>query len=83
MDDIESRVHGVIITQLGCDPDAVSDDKRLMDDLGGDSLDVVELIMALETEFLIEIDDDSEAPGIRTVGDCVTIVRNKTLAQAA
>ena len=69
MDEFE-RVKSVIVDQLGADESAVTLNASFVDDLGADSLDIVELIMGLETEFDIEIPDE-EAEKIRTVGDAV------------
>ena len=68
------RVKAVIVEQLGADESAVTLDASFVDDLGADSLDIVELIMGLETEFDLEIPDE-EAEKIRTVGDAVNYIR--------
>ena len=68
------RVKEVIVDQLGADESAVTMDASFVDDLGADSLDIVELIMGLETEFDIEIPDE-EAEKIRTVGDAVNYIK--------
>lgn len=73
MDEFE-RVKSVIVDQLGVDEDAVTPDAKFVDDLDADSLDVVELIMGLETEFDIEIPDE-EAEKIKTVGDAVNYIK--------
>jgi len=57
----------IIADQLGADPDAVRPEARLVEDLGADSLDMVELIMAVEEEFGIEVPDE-DAEGLATVG---------------
>jgi acyl carrier protein len=62
---------------LGVDPDDITMESSFMDDLGADSLDVVELIMALEEEFEIEIPDE-EAEKIQTVGDVVEYIKEHT-----
>lgn len=64
------RVREIIVEQLGVDAAAVTADASFTDDLGADSLDTVELVMAFEEEFGIEIPDD-EAENIRTVNDAV------------
>ena len=64
------RVKNVIVDQLSVDADEVTLEASFVDDLGADSLDVVELIMGLETEFDIEIPDE-DAEKISTVGDAV------------
>ena len=69
------RVKAVIVDQLGADESAVTPEASFVDDLGADSLDIVELIMGLETEFDIEIPDE-EAESIRTVGDAVDYIKS-------
>lgn len=69
------RVKQVIVDQLGVDESAVTMDASFVEDLGADSLDIVELIMGLETEFDIEIPDE-EAENISTVGDAVNYLKN-------
>ena len=69
------RVKTVIIDQLSVDADEVTLEASFVDDLGADSLDVVELIMGLETEFDIEIPDE-DAEKISTVGDAVEYIKS-------
>lgn len=71
------RVKSVIVDQLGADESAVTLEASFVDDLGADSLDIVELIMGLETEFDIEIPDE-EAEKIRTVGDAVNYIKENS-----
>jgi len=67
-DEIEIRVRKIVAEQLGVAPTEITPTANILDDLGADSLDVVELVMALEDAFQIEVpDEDMEA--IRTVGD--------------
>ena len=66
-------VERIIADNLGCDVSEVTDNKTFIEDLGADSLDIVELIMAMEEEFETEIPDE-EAENIRTVGDAVGFV---------
>jgi len=68
--DIETRVKELIVSQLGVDAEKVTLEASFVDDLGADSLDVVELVMALEEEFDVEIPDES-AEKIATVKDAV------------
>lgn len=68
------RVKAVIVDQLGADESAITPEASFVDDLGADSLDIVELIMGLETEFDLEIPDE-EAEKIRTVGDAVNYIK--------
>lgn len=69
------RVKNVIVDQLSVDADEVTLEASFVDDLGADSLDVVELIMGLETEFDIEIPDE-DAKKISTVGDAVEYIKS-------
>ena len=64
------RIKKIIIDQLGIEEEKISIDSSFIDDLGADSLDIVELIMAFEEEFDIEIPDE-DAEKIKTVGDAV------------
>lgn len=68
------RIRDVVVDQLGVEESAVTMEASFVDDLGADSLDIVELIMGLETEFDIEIPDE-EAEKIATVGDAVNYVK--------
>lgn len=69
------RVKNVIVDQLSVDADEVTLEASFVDDLGADSLDVVELIMGFETEFDIEIPDE-DAEKISTVGDAVEYIKS-------
>lgn len=69
------RVKNVIVDQLSVDAEEVTMEASFVDDLGADSLDVVELIMGLETEFDIEIPDE-DAEKISTVGDAVEYIKS-------
>ena len=71
------KVKKIIVEQLGVEDDEVKLESSFIDDLGADSLDIVELILALEEEFDIEI-PDSEAEKISTDGDAVNYIRNYT-----
>ena len=71
--DIERRVKAIIVRQLGVKDDDVAQAKSFVDDLGADSLDIVELVMAMEDEFGFEIPDE-EAETIRTVGDAIKYI---------
>ena len=73
-DAIFEKVKEVIIEQLAAEDDAVKLETSFIDDLGADSLDIVELIMALEEEFDLQI-PDSEAEKIMTVGDVVEYIK--------
>lgn len=70
------KVKAVVIDQLGVEESAVTMEASFVDDLGADSLDIVELIMGLETEFDIEIPDE-DAEKIGTVGDAVNYIKER------
>lgn len=72
---ILEQVKKIIEEQLGIDPSEVSEDSSFIEDLGADSLDIVELIMAFESEFDMEIDDD-EVENISTVGDVISYIKS-------
>lgn len=77
---VEDRVKSIIVEQLGVDADEVVPDASFVEDLGADSLDTVELIMAFEEEFGVEISDD-EAEKIRKVKDAVEYIDKHAKAQ--
>lgn len=70
------KVKSVVVDQLGVDEADVTMEASFVDDLGADSLDIVELIMGLETEFDIEIPDE-DAEKISTVGDAVNYIKDR------
>ena len=76
---VEERVKSIIVEQLGVDADEVTSDASFVEDLGADSLDQVELIMAFEEEFGVEISDD-EAEKIRRVKDAVDYIEKRAKA---
>jgi acyl carrier protein len=73
---VEERIKNVIVEQLGVEPEQVKPEAQFINDLGADSLDTVELIMALEKEFDIEIPDE-QAEKIKTVGEAVEHIKSK------
>ena len=75
--DIESRVKKIIVEQLGVDSAEVVNTAHFVNDLGADSLDTVELVMALEEEFTAEIPDE-DAEKIKTVGDLIKYIESKS-----
>ena len=75
MSEIEARVKDIVVEQLGVNADEVTTDASFIDDLGADSLDTVELVMALEEEFECEIPDD-EAEKITTVKEAVSYINS-------
>lgn len=73
---IEEKVKQIIVEQLGVDANEVNPKASFIDDLGADSLDTVELVMALEEEFDIEIPDE-DAEKMTTVGDAIEYLKSK------
>jgi acyl carrier protein len=73
MSDVAERVKKIVVEHLGVDAEKVAAEASFIDDLGADSLDTVELVMAFEEEFGIEIPDDA-AETIQTVGDAVKFI---------
>ena len=76
MSDIANRVKKIVVEHLSVDEDKVLEGASFIDDLGADSLDTVELVMAFEEEFGSEI-SDSEAEKILTVGDAIKFIESK------
>ncbi len=81
MSDVAERVKKIVIEHLGVDADKVTDNANFIEDLGADSLDTVELVMAFEEEFGVEIPDDS-AETIVTVGDAIRFLDKATAASS-
>ena len=77
MSNIEERVKKIVVEHLDVDAEKVTENASFIDDLGADSLDNVELVMAFEEEFGVEIPDDA-AETIQTVGDAVKFVEKAT-----
>jgi len=76
MADVDSKVKEIIINELGVEADKVTSEASFVEDLGADSLDTVELVMAFEEEFGIEIPDE-DAEGLQTVGDAIKYLKEK------
>jgi acyl carrier protein len=74
---VAEKVKETIVEQLGVTPDEATDDASFVEDLGADSLDTVELVMAFEEEFGIEISDE-DAEKIKTVKDAVSYIEEHT-----
>lgn len=74
--EIPAKIKEVIVEQLGVDAERVRPEASFIDDLGADSLDIVELVMAMEEEFDIEIPDD-EAEKLKTVNDVTSYLQTK------
>ncbi len=75
-DDVANRVKKIVVDHLGIDEAKVTEEASFIDDLGADSLDTVELVMAFEEEFGSEI-SDNEAEKILTVGDAIKFIESK------
>ena len=75
--DVANKVKKMVVDHLGVEESKVTDEASFIDDLGADSLDTVELVMAFEEEFGSEI-SDSEAEKILTVGDAIKFIESKT-----
>ncbi|MFO7155137.1 MAG: acyl carrier protein [Pseudomonadota bacterium] len=70
---IEAKVRAIVAEQLGVGEDEIKLESSFVEDLGADSLDIVELVMAMEEEFEVEIPDE-EAENIKTVGDAINYI---------
>ena len=76
---VEDRVKDIIVEQLNVPAESVVPDASFVDDLGADSLDIVELVMTMEEEFDLEIPDE-DAEKIKSVGDVISYVQAKSKA---
>ena len=76
-DTVQEKVKDIIINELGVEPDKVTPEASFVEDLGADSLDTVELVMAFEEEFGIDIPDE-DAEQMRTVGDVVKYLEDNS-----
>ena len=76
MSTVAEKVKKIVVDQLAVSEDQVTEDARFIEDLNADSLDIVELIMALEEEFSAEIPDE-EAEKLKTVGDAIKYIESK------
>ena len=74
---VEDKVRDIIVEQLGVAPEEVVPEASFIDDLGADSLDIVELVMAIEEEFGLEISDD-DAEKLQSIGDAISYVEERT-----
>ncbi len=72
--DVEGKIKAIVVSQLGVDEKAVAPKSKFIEDLGADSLDIVELVMAMEEAFGIDIPDE-EAENIKTVADAINYVK--------
>ena len=76
MSNVEERVKDIIVEELGVEREKLTNEASFMEDLGADSMDTVELVMAFEKEFDIDIPDE-EAEKLRTVGDALKYLQDK------
>ena len=76
-DSAEAKVKEIIINELGVDPEKVTAEAPFVEDLGADSLDTVELVMAFEEEFGVDIPDE-DAETMRTVGDAISYIEQQS-----
>lgn len=76
MSEVETQVKQIVVDHLGIDQDKVTPESKFIDDLGADSLDTVELVMAFEEKFGIEIPDDA-AETIQTVQNAIDYIQSK------
>ena len=77
MEEIFKTMQDLIAEQFAIDADEISMDSSIVDDLGADSVDLVELVMAMEEEFDIGEIDEEDLAGLKTVGDCVRYLNSK------
>lgn len=77
MEDIFKTMQDLIAEQFAIDADEINMDSSFVDDLGADSVDLVELVMAMEEEFNVGEIDEDDLTGLKTVGDCVRYLYNK------
>lgn len=77
MEDIFKTMQDLIAEQFAIDADEISMDSSFVDDLGADSVDLVDLVMAMEEEFNVGEIDEDDLTGLKTVGDCVRYLYNK------
>ena len=80
MSDVAAKVKEIIVEKLGVDPSEVTENASFINDLGADSLDIVELVMDFEKQFGIEIPDDDAGDKIATVGDAIKYIEEKVNA---
>jgi acyl carrier protein len=77
MANVAEQVRAIIVEELGVDPEEVVDSANFSNDLGADSLDIVELVMDFEKAFDIEISDEDAGDNISTVGDAIKFIEDK------
>jgi len=77
---IKEKVKDIIVEQLGVNPEQVTDEASFIEDLGADSLDIVELVMAFEEEFGVEVPDE-DAEKLQKVGDVIKYIEERSSKQ--
>ena len=77
---VEQKVTDIVVEQLGVNPEQVTPKASFIEDLGADSLDIVELVMAFEEEFSVEVPDE-DAEKLQTVGDVIKYIEEKSSKQ--
>ena len=77
---IEEKVKDIIVEQLGVNPEQVTPQASFIEDLGADSLDIVELVMAFEEEFSVEVPDE-DAEKLQNVGDVINYIKERAKSQ--
>ena len=73
---ILEEIREIIVAQMDCDPASINENTNIVDDIGCDSLDVVEMLVAVEAKYGFELDND-EAIGLKTVGEVVKLIESK------
>ena len=81
MANVAEQVRAIIVEKLGVDPEEVVDSANFSNDLGADSLDIVELVMDFEKAFEIEISDEDEGENISTVGEAIRYIEERISAK--
>ena len=75
---IFEEIREIIVAQMGCDPADINENTDIAEDIGCDSLDIVEMLMSVESKYGFELDND-EAIGVKTVGDVVKLIESKII----
>ena len=78
MNNIETELKAIMAKRLGCEVDKLVDSADIVNDLGADSLDVVEMVMEIEETFGLEISDEEAAEKLKTVGDVISFVKENS-----
>ena len=75
---IFEEIREIIVAQMGCNPSDINENTDIAEDIGCDSLDIVEMLMSVESKYGFELDND-EAIGVKTVGDVVKLIESKII----